>query len=381
MATASTATVFKKLPGVLAFQRGLVISDAELFSEIKGDYDSHPVEVVRHGIRGTQNVNTSGAGDTATSGDTKQRAVSNIQQTDSAKLASNAEAMIARFSVRFLDLQDSLFASAPGKDDGKKETQEKIRQELSLLRQSIEGFIQRAKAATGLDEVACRIARNIANGRWLWRNRLIASAIQIVVSNEGKELARFDDALKISLRDFSDYSEAEKAVAHVIADGLRGHNSAALTVVARVEFGFRGAIEVFPSQNYIEDKPKGFARSLYRLGQPSEKSKPEDGPRVMGRAAIRDQKVSNALRTIDTWYPEFERYGRPIPVEPNGANLDAQHFFRDEKGASAFDMVRRLDQIDPVTPDGMFLTACLIRGGVYSEKGLEKGAEKGSEGG
>jgi CRISPR-associated protein Csy3 len=362
-----TAPVFKKLPGVLAFQRGLVISDAELFSEIKGDYESYPVEVVRHGIRGTQNVNTSGSDDTATSGDTKHRAVSNIQQTDSAKLASDAEAMIARFSIRFLDLKDALFACAPGKDDGKKETQDSRDQEVTALRDSISGFVQRAKEAAGIDEIACRIARNIANGRWLWRNRLIASAIEIVVESQTKELARFEDALKISLLEFGNYSEAEQAVAHVIADGLRGRNVAALTVVARLEFGFRGAIEVFPSQNYIEDKPKGFARSLYRLGQPSEKSKPEDGPRVMGRAAIRDQKVSNALRTIDTWYPDFEKYGRPIPVEPNGANLDAQHFFRNQKGFSAFDMVRRLNQIDPATPDGMFLTACLIRGGVYSE--------------
>lgn len=360
MATANTAPVFKKLPGVLAFQRGLVISDAELFNEIDGVYEDNPVEVVRHGIRGTQNVNTSGSGDTATSGDTKQRSVSNIQQTDSAKLASNADAMIARFSIRFLDLNDALFACAPGKVD--------TDEEVAALRESIKGFIQRAKEAAGIDEVACRIARNIGNGRWLWRNRLIASAIEIAVGDGQKELGRFKDALKISLREFGDYSEAERTVAQVIADGIRGRNDAALIVVARLEFGFRGAIEVFPSQNYIENKPDGFARSLYRLGQ-SEKSKPEDGPRVMGRAAIRDQKVSNALRTIDTWYPGFEAHGRPIPIEPNGANLDAQCFFRDQKGFSAFDMVRRLNQIDPATPDGMFVTACLIRGGVYSEGG------------
>lgn len=368
MATANTATVFKKLPGVLAFQRGLVISDAELFNEIGQSYEQYPVEVVRHGIRGTQNVNVGGSDDDATSGDTKKREVSNIQQTDSAKLASNADAMIARFSIRFLDLKDVLFASAPAKSDGKKETEEKLNQELAALRESISGFIQRAKGAKGIDEVACRIARNIANARWLWRNRLTATAIKVTVSSETKEIGSFD-ALQISLRAFGDYSGAEQAVAQVIADGLSGRNVAALTVVARVEFGFKGAIEVFPSQNYIEDKPKGFARSLYRLGQPSEKSKSQDGPRVMGRAAIRDQKVSNALRTIDTWYPEFEKYGRPIPVEPNGANLDAQHFFRDGKGSSAFDMVRRLNQIDPDTPDGMFVTACFIRGGVYSEGG------------
>lgn len=127
MTTATTTKVFKKLPGVLAFQRGLVMSDAELFNEIDGEYEMNPVFVVRHGIRGTQNVNKEGSGDTATSGDTKQRAVSNVQQTDSAKLDGQADALIARFAIRFLDLDGALFACAPGKGDGKKDTQKKPR--------------------------------------------------------------------------------------------------------------------------------------------------------------------------------------------------------------------------------------------------------------
>lgn len=368
MATATTAPVFKKLPGVLAFQRGLVISDAELFNEIDGEYEAYPVFVVRHGIRGTQNVNKEGAkeglGDTVTSGDTSLRPVSNVQQTDSAKLDRRADALIARFAIRFLDLKGALFACAPGKKD--------TDDEVAALRDSVEQFIERAKRGVGLDEVACRIARNIANARWLWRNRLIASQITVMVSNPHGEIARFE-SLQIPLNEFGGYSAAEKAIAQVIADGLRGREVAALTVVARMEVGVRGTIEIFPSQNYIE-KPKGdkrlkgFARSLYRLGQP-EQSKPEDGPRIMGRAAIRDQKISNALRTIDTWYPDFAEHGRPIPVEPNGANLDAQCFFRpkEKNGVSAFNLMPRLNEIDPSSEIGMFLTACLIRGGVYSE--------------
>ncbi len=376
MATATTATVFKKLPGVLAFQRGLVISDAELFNEIDGEYEGYPVFVVRHGIRGTQNVNKEGAkeglGDTVTSGDTNLRPVSNIQQTDSAKMDRRADALIVRFAIRFLDLKGSLFACAPSKKD--------TDNEVAALRNSVEHFIERAKSSSGLDEVSCRIARNIANARWLWRNRLIASAITVTVHTENQEISSFD-ALQIPLNQFDNYSDSERAVAQVIAAGLRGHELAALTVAARVEFGVRGGIEVFPSENYIE-KPKGdkgdkgdkrlkgFARSLYQLGQP-EQSKLEDGPRVMGRAAIRDQKISNALRTIDTWYPDFAERGRPIPIEPNGANLDAQCFFRPKQkdGVSAFNLMTRLNEIDPASEIGMFLTACLIRGGVYSEGG------------
>lgn len=347
MTTLSEIT-FKKLPGVLSFQRGLVISDAEFFNDINGEYEAHPVHVVRHGIRGTQNVNSSGK---------EQREVSNIQQTDSAKLDANADSMVARYSIRFLDLANVLFACAPGKKDSE--------EEITALRESIRQFIERAKNSTGVDEIACRFARNMANGRWLWRNRLIADAIKVTI-NYGAESQDFN-ALNIALNEFGDYSDAERNVASIIADGLRGKTTAALTVIANVDFGFKGAIEVFPSQNYIENKPDGFARSLYRLGQPQQRDSKE-GVRIMGRAAIRDQKVSNALRTIDTWYPDFAEHGRPIPIEPNGASLDAQRFFRDNKSkASGFDLVRRLNQVDPTSDDGMFVTACLIRGGVYSE--------------
>ena len=53
--------------------------------------------------------------------------------------------------------------------------------------------------------------------------------------------------------------------------------------------------------------------------------------RTMGHAALRDQKIGNALRTIDTWYPRYTEHGRPLPVEPNGASLEAQEFFRGVK--------------------------------------------------
>ena len=56
-----------KLPGVLAFQRAVVISDA-----VFENTDGGPLPVIRHGIRGTQNQSNA-------------KKVSNIQDTDSAK--------------------------------------------------------------------------------------------------------------------------------------------------------------------------------------------------------------------------------------------------------------------------------------------------------
>jgi CRISPR-associated protein Csy3 len=263
--------------------------------------------------------------------------------------------MIAEMQLKFLDLDGALSACAPSASDN--------RDDIRNLRTSIDDFIARAKTSDGLLAVACRYARNIANGRWLWRNRTLASSIEITVYSHDVEVAKFD-ALSVPMRHFNDVSEGELAVGKLIRDGLIGASYSAIRIEARVDFGVRGSIEVFPSQNYLEKKTTGFARSLYCLGH----AEVEDPTaiRIMGRAAMRDQKVANALRTIDTWYPQYAVLGKPIPVEPNGASLDAAEFFR-EKKTSSFDMVRRLNSIDPSSDEGMFVIANLIRGGVYSE--------------
>ena len=76
----------------------------------------------------------------------------------------------------------------------------------------------------------------------------------------------------------------------------------------------------------------------------------------MGHAALRDQKIGNALRTIDTWYP-------PGAVRPAAATWNwrrqprSQEFFRDKETSTAFEFARRLNTLDPASPDGMFMIA------------------------
>lgn len=351
-------TEFKKLPGVLSFQRGLVVTDALFFNVLAEAQTA--VTVVRHGIRGTQNLNKTADAERSTAANARREEVSNIQTTDSAKLDENATALAVRFGLRFLDLQNVLFACAPAGTDP-----------FDLVpsyRRSVLAFVDRVKQSAGLDEVARRFARNVANGRWLWRNRTIARRVDVRIDANGSKVAEFD-ALAVPLNHFDNFSEAEKSLGGLIADGLRGDDDTGLNIEARLDFGLHGAIEVFPSQNYVEDKPRGFARPLYCLGT-AERATRAGGmdfasTRVMGHAALRDQKISNALRTIDTWYPRYTEHGRPLPVEPNGASLDAQEFFRDKK-TSAFEYARRLNTLDPASPEGMFMIASLIRGGVFS---------------
>lgn len=378
----ASPVIFDRTPGLLSFQRAIAMSDARLYSDIGGALK--PLPVIRHGIRGTQNINKPGA----------NTEISNIQMTDSARLDADADAMVAKFSIKFLDLQGALVSIGLGaaeKKDGDKKAKSrknkradagepveaaeasiavpgKSKEELAAFirqfRDSLTTFIEQEKDGSALIEVANRYARNLLNGRWLWRNRTMAQAIELSVRRDDEALACVE-ALSIPMQHFRDYVEAERAVGEVIASGLRGDARTTLHVSARVDFGFSGGVEVYPSQNYLQDKPTGFARSLYYLGDSACALEGFGGLRQLGQAALRDQKVCNALRTIDTWYaPNADIPVKPIPVEPQGANLEAQAFFRTHGDNTAFDYIKRLATLDE--NEKMFMLACLVRGGVYS---------------
>ncbi|MCG8612806.1 MAG: type I-F CRISPR-associated protein Csy3 [Pseudomonadales bacterium] len=342
-----TDLTFPKLPAVMAVQRSYMLSDAIMFSMLK-DGTTKPVDVIRHGVRATNNSKPKNN----TNKEVNENEVRNLQVTDTAKLDVDAEGMQVEFTISFTDLANSLSAIA-GKNDKE-------------VKESFENFVERAKGSDSLTEIARRYARNILNGRWLWRNRQYANTVEISVS-EGDQLVAKEDALNISLMSFGDYSEGEKALGERIAEGLKGEALIKLAVVARVEFLANGAVEVFPSQNYLtKNKPSGFARSLYALKRPTKSSDTGD-MELMGIAAIRDQKVANAIRTVDTWYPGNEDVKPPIAVEIFGANIGEQKFFRKGCKKDGFHFMCRLNVLDLESDDAKFMIACLVRGGVYAE--------------
>lgn len=325
-----------KLPGVLAFQRAVVISDA-VFEHTDGS----PLPVIRHGIRGTQNQSNA------------KKEVSNIQNTDSAKLTQDSSVLIARFSFRALPLKKSLSAV-----NG---------ESAQVFKKTLETFLAQIEDSESLRDVASRIVANVCNARWLWRNRVSAETIDIKirVRDEMIKCSGFD----YPLNDLKLPPGATKVV-DALMDGFCDRTSPLITVRAQVDFGVPGA-EVYPSQNYIDRKPSGFARPLYcvtnrRLETPDQEDR-KTIVRIMGQAAMRDQKIWNALRTIDTWYALDAT--KPIPVEPLGASLEDQVFYREYKngkGNSMFDYLRKLDEVMSGSNEERFTIACLIRGGVFS---------------
>lgn len=352
----------KKLPDVFAVQRGTIVTDGLMSSLVetpKGVQDI-PVRVIRHGIRGVLNDN-----------ENNQKGASNPQRTESAKTCEQASGLSVEFSFRTISKDKLVFSCS--KADYRKE---------------IDGFIETffRPDVPEFREVCRRYARNILNGRWLWRNRVLGDvSVKATLIAKDATMPYCSEPIP-RYEDFINYTDQEIALAdNVIAAGLLGHsNVPSVHVRGEVRFGFTGVVEVFPSQNMVTTKPKGFARSLYKVDGLQRKelkrildtaNKNGEGAGEfeadmidMGRAALRDQKIGNAIRTIDTWYPT-EGKPKPIPIEPTGASIEDNEWHR-KNSAGWKKLLLRVGEFRPTDtfqPDVAFLIGLLVRGGVFSE--------------
>jgi CRISPR-associated protein Csy3 len=211
----------------------------------------------------------------------------------------------------------------------------------------------------GFRELALRYATNIANGRFLWRNRIGAEALEVRVKhiedNEIKEEWIFN-CEEFGLRKFDKAQGDFAKLTEVVRQGLIGEKFAFLRIDAFALLG--EGQEIFPSQELVLDKGQGDSQKSKILYQ------------VDGVAALHSQKVGNALRTIDTWYPDGNEVG-PIAVEPYGSVTNRGKAYRQPK--DNMDFYSLLDNWiikgKVPTPDQQhFVMAIFIRGGVFGEK-------------
>jgi CRISPR-associated protein Csy3 len=229
------------------------------------------------------------------------------------------------------------------------------------FQRAIQEKVEEFKGEVGLKEIAFRYAYNIANGRFLWRNRVGAEEIkihvQLNVKNDGAEskgkLLEFD-AYKYSLNDFDKNRENEKTniLAKEIEKGLRGDDKSfsLIKIDAYVKLG--KLQHVFPSQK-MNMGEKG--KVLFKLD---------------GCAAIHNVKIGNAIRTIDTWYTRYKDEKLPIAIEPYGSVTQRGEAYRKNKkeGDLYSLMVAWVNNTDISDEKKSYVVANLIRGGVFSKK-------------
>lgn len=342
-------TVALKTASVLAFERKLDPSDALFragnWADRNGSTGWQAVEVREKSVRGTiSNRLKAGEQDPAKL-DAKIESP-NLQTVDVATLPSHADTLKVSFTLRVLGGAGT--PSACNNADYQRK-----------LLDTVKGYVD----AQGFGVLAQRYAANLANGRFLWRNRVGAEQVEVRVTQlvEGRAATTWSfDALAMSLRDLDTppaNSADLKALATVLAEALAGTRHLLLEVTAFVRMG--SGQEVFPSQELILDKGSSKkSKTLYS---------------VNGIAGMHSQKLGNALRTIDTWYTDAAEQG-PIAVEPYGSVTTQGKAYRQPKEKEDFysllDGWLIKDKV-PATEQQHFVMATLIRGGVFGDASKE----------
>lgn len=335
-----------KTASVLAFESKLANSDAIMLSgEWNKIHDStqwQPIAIVEKSVRGTIS-NRLKSTDPKFKDPAKLDQVvtnANIQTVDNAALPFNADTLKVSFTLRVLgELSTPSACNDPAYQ--------------AKLKTTVEQYIN----THGFSELALRYASNIANGRFLWRNRVSAEEITIKVNINSEELSF--DAYSAPLNHIPTYSSASdnlKKLAKAIKNGLSGESYSFIKVDAFVKLG-NGQM-IYPSQEMVMGGGSGDkSKFLYQLD---------------GVAAMHSQKIGNALRTIDTWHSEADEVGA-IAIEPYGAVTNRGKAYRPVKNNDFYSLLDSwiLKDKEPSIEQQHYLMAVLIRGGVFGDSGKE----------
>ena len=326
------AEIKLKTPSVLAFEAKLVPSDALMFA---GNWEKHawqPIQVGEKAVRGTisNRLKAATANDPAKLDAEVSKA--NLQTVDIAALAHSTDTLKVVFTLRVLsDLVTPSTCNSP-------QYQTELAEKITQYQENVT-----------FSELSRRYAFNIASARFLWRNRVGAENVKVVVTiaNETIEFNSRD----YSLREFSNDAKISQ-LAKFIQQGLTD-NHVLIKVEAYSQLGEGQAI--YPSQELVMGGGKGDkSKFLYQLD---------------GQAAMHSQKIGNALRTIDTWHPSFDDVG-PIAVEPYGSVTNRGAAYRQPKEKTDFYNLLDAWMIkdkEPAVDQQHYIMAMLIRGGVFGE--------------
>lgn len=340
----------ENIASVLAFEKKLVPSDGRMYGttwEHRND-QSAPLVLIEKSVRGTISNRPNKKDKAAFEKDPAKLDAKvespNLQTVDASALGTDQDTLKLHFTLKVLG--GVVYPSACNNAAFNKS-----------YYAAAKDYIKDRK----FEELAKRYAINIANARFLWRNRVGAENIEVQVKalNKESEQSWAFDATNFTTRNFTVDDEQVNSLAERIASALSSDNDFLMLEIAC--FAKVGkAQEIYPSEELVLDKGKGKkSKVLYS---------------VDGIAAMHSQKIGNALRTIDTWYPDFgdpENSAGPIAIEPYGAVTNLGRAFRhptkDKKDFyTFFDEFARGGKLERIE-DEHYVMAVLVRGGVFGE--------------
>jgi CRISPR-associated protein Csy3 len=338
----------ENIASVLAFEKKLVPSDGYMYGTNWDNRDEiTPLRLQEKSLRGTISNRFNKSDSKAFLSEPMKLDAKvespNLQRVDACALEPHQDTLKLNFTLKILGgiTQPSACNNA-------------------LFKQSYSSAAQAYIDTQGFTELATRYATNLANARFLWRNRLGAERIEVQVNakNNSVNQSWTFNASQFGLREFGSTTPAVDELAKLIANVLSSnHDFLLLDISCYVQMG--NAQEVYPSEELVLDKGKGEkSKILYA---------------VNNIAAMHSQKIGNAIRTIDTWYPDFtnaDQSAGPIAVEPYGAVTNLGRAYRTPKDKqdfyTFFDAWARGEQLNNIE-DEHYVMAVLVRGGVFGE--------------
>ncbi len=359
-----------KMPSVLSFEKKLVLSDGFMYgtnwdSEKKGE----PLKISEKSVKGTISNRTTKA--ELNKYDIES---ANLQKVDHCSLGEGKNTLMLHFTLKVLGGLDN--PSTCNDSDFEKNYRKKI---------------SASEVSNAIDELAKRYVINIANGRFLWRNRVGAEKIKIFVKqlSEDKKIEKdwtFYNAFEVGLgQDSFDYTdeqtqEISKRVADVLKSKYEENKSLILEVNAYCKIGL--AQDVYPSEELIFGKTKRGEKNktFYHT-----KKFVDDSKETIRIAGMHSQKIGNAIRTIDTWYPTNDKAStKPISIESYGSVTNKGTAYREKKTKkdfySLFDKWSVSDEnYKAEKEDLQYIIAMLIRGGVFGKSDKKEKDDKGKE--
>ncbi len=319
-----------QLPSVLSFERKLETSDGFMYSGVWGDDPRQFTEWQKIKITQRQNRSTQSSYKTSEAKKAQPNPVSS--NSDDANLAAEHDTLKLSFSTRIIGNLGIPFAC--NNPEFQKAIIEKTKD---------------YKDSENVSVLANRYAYNIANGRFLWRNRVGAEEVKVIVRSNELDQPLIFDAYDFSLKNFDTNSDNEdlNKLKDAIQKGLSGDDQSFqnLEIEAYVKLG--KSQHVFPSQEMNMGEK---AKRLFQLEN---------------CAAIHNVKIGNAIRTIDNWYDNAQF---PIAAEPFGAVTQIGEAFRKSNNDFYTLMLSWINGEDITAENQSYIVANLIRGGVFGAK-------------
>ena len=327
----------KAVASVLAFEKKLVPSDGFFYGTTwENRTEQSALKLIEKSVRGTISNRLKAADADPLKLDAKVENA-NLQIVDACALAEHQDTLKVAFTLKVLGGIEKPSACNNETFFNSYQTVAK-------------NYIQQH----GFTELAKRYALNIANARFLWRNRVGAEKIEVVVTVNEQDAVTFN-AFDYALHDFNNADSKVQQLEDQIAQALKGEVPYLLIKIEAYALVGKGQ-EVYPSEELVLDKGKGDkSKILYQ---------------VNNVAAMHSQKIGNALRTIDTWYPEFDDKKTAIAIEPYGAVTNLGKAYRTPKAKqdffSLFDKYALGESLEN-TEQEHYVMAVLVRGGVFGQ--------------